>query len=156
MATALMTTLFAALMPLFAGIRHSATVRWAGLEMVQNARVLNEQLCRDLTGARRIVAVSAPTEDRGSLEFEAQDGVVYRYTLGPQGGLERGPAGDLAELAGPVEYLRFLCYNDTDFETPVQTPGAIRLVTWEVGFRSAEPSVPGRSVAGACCLRLGL
>ena len=111
-ATALMATVFAAIMPLFAGIRNSADARWASLEMVQNARVLNEQLCRYLTQARRIVAFSASTDDGGYLEFEAQDGVVYRCAVGTRGYIEFGPVGKLCELAGPVEYLRFACYSD--------------------------------------------
>ena len=50
-AVAIIATVFAAVMPLFAGIRNSAETRWANLEMIQNARVLNEQLCRYLAGA---------------------------------------------------------------------------------------------------------
>ena len=99
-ATALMATVFAAIMPLFAGIRNSADARWAGLEMVQNARVLNEQLCRYLTQARRMVAFSASTDDSGYIEFEAQDGVVYRCAVGTRGYIEFGPVGKLVSLPG--------------------------------------------------------
>jgi type II secretory pathway pseudopilin PulG len=152
-ATAIMTTLFAALMPLFVGIRTSAGARWASLEMVQNARVLNEQLYRYLTQAKRIVAVSAGTEDSGFLEFEAEDGVVYRCAVGTRRYIEFGQVGDLRELAGPVEYLRFTCYSETDLDTPVQTPDDVRLVNWEVGFKSEGPLIQSKSAAGACCLR---
>jgi type II secretory pathway pseudopilin PulG len=166
-ATAIMATLFAALIPLFVGIRNSTSARWAGLEMVQNARVLNEQLCRYLTQARRIVAVSASTEDNGFVEFEAEDGVVYRCAVGTSRYIEFGPVESRRErgdpqrdisrwgtLAGPVEYLRFTCYSEADFDTPVQTPNDIRLVSWEAGFQSAGPLTQGKSVTGACCLRV--
>lgn len=152
-ATALMATLFGAILPLFVGIRHSAATRWASLEMVQNARVLNEQLYRSLTQARRIVAVSATTDERGFLEFEAQDGAAYRCAMAANGSVEFGPVGGLQELAGPVEYVRFACYNEADFDSPVQTPDEIRLVSWEVCFRSAEPALQNKTVRGVCCLR---
>jgi hypothetical protein len=153
-ATAIMATVFAALMPLFTGIRNSADARWASLEMVQNARVLNEQLCRYLTQARRVVAVSASLNDAGYIEFEAEGGMVYRCTLGTRGYIEFGPVGKLHDLAGPVEYLRFACYSDADFDRPLQTPDAVRLVSWEVGLKSTGSLTQGKSVAGACCLRV--
>ncbi len=153
-ATAIMATVFAALMPLFAGIRRSTEARWAGLEMVQNARVLNEHLGRYLAQARRIRAVSASTEDEGYVEFEGQDGVVYRCAMGARQYVEFGPVGRLCELAGPVEYLRFACYSDADFDRPLPTPDGVRLVTWEAGLKSTDSLTQGKSVVGACCLRV--
>jgi len=152
-ATAIMTTLFAAIIPVFVGIRRSAQARWAGLEMVQNARVLNDQLCRHLAQAKKVLAVSASTEDGGFVEFEAQDGVVYRCAVGARRYIEFGPVDRPQELAGPVEYLRFACYSDRDFDTPVSTPGDARLVCWEARFQNADSPVQSRSVTGACCLR---
>lgn len=152
-ATAIMATVFAALMPLFAGIRRSTEARWAGLEMVQNARVLNEHLGRHLAQAHRIVAVSASGDDGGYIEFEGQDGVVYRCAVGPRQYVEFGPVGKLCELAGPVEYLRFACYGDADFERPLPTSDGVRLVTWEAGLRSTDSRMRSKSVSGACCLR---
>lgn len=153
-ATAIMATIFAAIMPLFAGIRNSAGVRWASLEMVQNARVLNEHLCRSLAQAKRIVAVSASTDNSGAIEFEGADDVVYRCAVGAQGYVEFGPVGDLHLLAGPVEYLRFVCYSNTDFSRPVQTPADVQLVTWEAGLKSVGHLVQDKVVTGACCLRV--
>jgi type II secretory pathway pseudopilin PulG len=153
-ATAIMATVFAAMMPLFAGIRNSADARWASLEMVQNARVLNEQLCRYLTQARRVVAVSASTDDGGYIEFEAEGGIVYRCAVGTRGYIEFGPVGKLHDLAGPVEYLRFACYGDADLDRPLQKPDDVRLVSWEVGLKSAGRLTQSKSVAGACCLRV--
>jgi hypothetical protein len=150
----IMATVFAAMMPLFAGIRNSADARWASLEMVQNARVLNEQLGRYLTQARRVVAVSASSDDGGYIEFEAADGVVYRCAVGTRDYVEFGPVGQLHELAGPVEYLRFACYGEADFDRPVQTPDGVRLVSWEVGLKSIGRLTRGKSVVGACCLRV--
>jgi hypothetical protein len=153
MATAIMAVIFTAILPLFAGIRNSAEARWAGLEIVQNARVLNEELCRYLAQARRVVAVSGNTEDHGFIEFETPDGMTYRCAVGTRGYVEFGPAGALQELAGPVEYLRFVCYGAADLDTPVRTPDEVRLVTWEAGLRSAGDLARTKVVTGACCLR---
>jgi hypothetical protein len=155
MATAIMATIFAAILPLFAGIRNSADVRWASLEMVQNARVLNEHLGRHLAQARKVVAVSASTDRDGTIEFEAEDGTVYRCAVGAQGYVEFGPVGHLHPLAGPVASLRFTCYSNADFSTPVQTPADIQLVTWETELKSVGHLVPDKTVTGACCLRVG-
>ncbi len=165
-ATALMVTVFAATLPLFVGIRSSTETRWTNLEMLQSARVLNEHLGRHLAQATRIVGVSASTDGAGYIEYEMEDGVVYRCAVGTRGYVEFGPAGDrrgleefrragicLSPLAGPVEYLRFACYNDRDFHGPLETPAGVRLVTWEAGLRSAGRRASGQVVTGACCLR---
>jgi len=153
-AVAIMAVVFAAIMPLFAGVRNSADTRWAGLEMVQNARVLNEQFCRHLAAARRVTAASADTSDNGYVQFEAADGASYRCALGAGGYVEFGPVGNLSELVGPVDYLRFVCYDGNDLVNPAPTPEGTRLVTWEAGLRSAGPMTRGKIIRGACYLRV--
>jgi hypothetical protein len=166
-ATAIMATIFAATMPLFVGIRHSTDTRWANLEMLQNARVLNEHLCRYLAQARRIVAVSACLDSAGYIEWETGSGVVYRCAVGGRGYVEFGTVADRQEpgkfqrdggrlgiLAGPVEYLRFACYDDLDFQRPLETPDRVRLVTWEARLTDSGHVAPGKVVTGACCLRV--
>ena len=64
-----------------------------------------------------------------------------------------GSADDLAELAGPVEALRFVCYDVNDLESPTEVPASIRLVTWEAVFKSSAPLTQGRSIMGASFLR---
>jgi hypothetical protein len=166
-ATAIMATIFAAAMPLFVGIRNSADTRWANLEMLQNARVLNEHLGRYLAQATRIVAVSASTDSAGCIEWEMEDGIVYRCAVGARGHVEFGPVGERHEpeksrrdrghmgvLAGPVEYLRFACYDDLDFYRPLETPDGVRLVTWEARLKSGGRLASGKVLTGACCLRV--
>jgi len=154
-AVAIMATVFAAVVPLFAGIRKSAEVHWAGLEMLQNARVLNDYLHRHLATTRRLVAVSDGTGESGYIEFESGDGRVYRLQVGRENRLLVGPPGELNELVGPVEYLRFTCYGGMNADEPTCVVSAIRLVTWEAKLLAPSPSVEGRVVQGACCLRIG-
>ena len=153
-AVAVIATVFAAVMPLFAGVRNSADASWANLEMIQNARVLNEQLGRCLAGAVRVIEVSTPTNDDGSIQFEAANGTAYRCALGAGGRIEFGPVGDTAELVGPVESLRFICYDANDLSRPARTPDGIRLVTWEARLHSMGSLARDRIVRGAACLRV--
>lgn len=153
-AVAIVAVVFAAVMPLFAGVRNSADARWANLEMVQTARVLNEQLCRHLAAAHCVTAVSEQTSDEGHLQFEAADGTSYRCFLGADGWVRFGPADNPGELVGPVDALRFVCYDGDDLTHPAAVPGATRLVTWEARLRSSGSMTRGQIVRGACCLRI--
>lgn len=152
-AVAVVAIVFGALMPLFAGVRNSSESRWAGLEMVQNARVLNEQLSRHLAQARKVVSVSGPSTANGHIEFEAVNGAVLRCEVGSNGYVRFGSADDLAELAGPVKSLKFVCYDANDLESPTEIPAYVRLVTWEAAFESSARLMQGRSVMGASFLR---
>jgi hypothetical protein len=154
-AVAILATVMAAIVPLLVGIRNSMDSRWAGLERVQNARVLNEQLCRCLAGAQRIVAVGDRRCDDGHIEFEAADGRVYRCALGAGGWVEYGPVGSMQPLAGPVEYLRFACTDGREVVHSMSDPNDACLVTWEAGFQSSGGHTAARAVAGACYLRTG-
>ncbi|HNS21817.1 MAG TPA: type II secretion system protein [Sedimentisphaerales bacterium] len=154
-AVAIMATVFAAILPLFAGVRNGAETHWANLEVVQNARVLNEHLGRHLAGASRIVAIGSSTSDDGYVEFEAAGGAVYRCDVGAGGYVEFGPVGDLSDLVGPVEYLRFVGYDGNDPGASTQTPDDIRLVTWEASLRNSGRQASGKVIRGACYLRVG-
>jgi hypothetical protein len=154
-AVAILATVFAAIMPLFAGIRNSMDSRWAGLEMVQNARVLNEQLCRCLAKAKRIVTASSSTSDQGYVQFNAADGIAYRCALGASGYIEFGPLGALERLAGPVESLRFTCYDGEDLTYPMSDANDARLIAWEAVLPASHGSTAAKTVMGACYARVG-
>ena len=154
-AIAILAVVFASLMPVFAAMRNHADAAGADLEMVQNARILNEQLYRHLAQARRITAASGSTETSGHIDFEAADGVVRRCRLGSSGCIEFGPVDDLCELAGPVEYLKFTCYDGNDPAVQTDVAGRVRLVTWEARLASAGALAEDRTVRGACYLRIG-
>lgn len=152
-AVAILAVVFAAVVPLFAGIRNSTETRWAGLEIVQNARVLNDQLYRHLTQAKRVVSVSGASEGQGYIVFETVGGAVLRYEVGAGGYVQYGPAGSPARLAGPVTSLKFVCYDVNDPSRPTETATDVRLVTWEASFDSSAPLMRDRTIAGAAFLR---
>lgn len=154
-AMAILAVVFVAVMPVFAAIRNHADAAGADAEMVQNARILNEQLYRHLAQAKRITAMSGSTESDGHIEFEAADGAVRRCQLGASGCVEFGPVGDLCELAGPVESLKFTCYDGNDSAVQTDVAEHVRLVTWEARLDSAATLAQDRTIRGACYLRVG-
>ena len=153
-AMAILAIVFAAIMPVFATVRNHAEAAGANSEMVQNARVLNEQLHRHLAQARKIIAVSGSTESDGYIQFEASDGVLQQCQLGSSGYIEFGPSGDLCDLAGPVEHLTFVCYDGNDPAVQTAVPGHVRLVTWEARLKSAGTLTEDKTIRGACYLRV--
>ena len=133
-ALAIMTVVFAAVLPQFRLIHNSWDTRQASAETVQNGRVFVDFLNRTLAAAVKINTVSSSTDTDGYIEFEAADGTVYRCDLAEDNYIEFGETGDQSELAGPVSSLKFVCYNLDDFDTPTTIVDEIRLVTAEAVF----------------------
>ncbi len=154
-AVAILAAVFAAIMPLFAGVRNSADARWASLEMTQNARVLNEQLCRHLAAAQRVTALGIDASS-GYIQFDAADGISYRCALGEGGYVVFGPVGELSRLVGPVSSLRFVCYDGNDLTAPTPTPDKVRLVTWEARLQSEGSLTRDKILTGTCYLRVAV
>ncbi len=153
-ATVILAVVFATIMPVFAAMRNQTEAAAAKSEMVQNARVLNDQLYRCLAQAGRITAVSGSTETEGFVEFEGGDATIHRCGLGTDGCIEFGPVDDLCDLAGPVEYLTFVCYDSNDPMVRTVVPEHIRLVTWEARLKSAGTLTGDKTIRGACYLRV--
>jgi len=153
-AMAILAVVFAAIMPVFAAIRNHSDAAGANSEMVQNARILNEQLYRHLAQAKRIMAMSGSTATNGYIEFETSDNAVRRCQRGSSGRVEFGPVGDLSELAGPAEYLKFVCYDGNDPAIQTDVPGHVRLVTWEARLESAGTLTRNKTIRGASYLRV--
>ena len=140
-AMSMMTVVLTAVLPLFAGIRNSWDTRRANTEIVQNARVLVDHLQRHLTQAVQIADVSSSSEEGGYIEFTANDGVDYRYSVSGDGYVQFGAsAEDPADLAGPVNQFQFVCYDGNDFATPTDDPNAICFVSVDVTFYDSVAS----------------
>ena len=131
-AMAIMAVLFAVLVPLLRAIQNSWDSKAGDAEMLQNGRVLMDHLQRNLSTVSRITAVSSSAETDGYIEFQDNDANSVRYDInGETGYVEFGPAGNLADLAGPVTQFQFTCYDACDLDTPldpVTDTGLIRFV----------------------------
>jgi len=136
-ATSAMVVIVMTMVPALAGIRNSWDSRQGSAEIVQNARVLADHLQRHLATAAEITAVSALTEEHGTIEFIGTDGRAYCYAAGAQDYVQFGPAGNLTDLAGPVSRFQVVCYDGNDFVTPTVEPARIQFVTATATFANS-------------------
>ena len=127
-ALAIMTIIFAAVVPQFRVINNSWDSKQGNAEVLQNGRVLIDHITRNLSKAVKITAVSDSSETNGFIEFEDNDGNSLRYDIAANNYVEFGPVGGLSDLAGPVSTLQFTCYDGNDFESATTDVNSIRFV----------------------------
>jgi type II secretory pathway pseudopilin PulG len=127
-AMAMITIIFAVVLPQFALIRNSWDAKQRTSEALQNGRVLTDHISRNLSKAKSISAVSTSSVPNGYIQFVANDSNTYRYDIGTNNYVEYGRIGNLADLAGPVSLLRFTCYDVCDLDTPITDVNSIRTV----------------------------
>jgi len=130
-AMAIITIIFAVILPQFRIIRNSWDSQAGAAETLQNGRVLIEHLNRNLSTAVRVTAVSSSSETNGYIEFQDNDANNLRYDIGVNNYVEFGPIGSLSDLAGPVSKLQFSCYGAVDLSTAITDVNAIRSVKVE-------------------------
>jgi len=131
-AMAIMTIIFAVILPQFRIIQNSWDTRAGAAEALQNGRVLIDHLNHNLSKAVRITAVSDPSASNGYIEFQDNDANNVRYDVnGISNYVEFGLVGNLSDLAGPVSKLQFTCYDAVDLSTPITDVNAIRSVKVE-------------------------
>ncbi len=138
-ALSIMVIIIAAILPQLKVVNDSWASKQASAEVLQNARVLVDQINRSLSSADRITDVSDPCEADGYIEFEDNTGTAYRMDIAANNYIEFGPVGSLSDLAGPVSRLRFTCYSKDNFTTPTTVAGDIRFVKAEVIFPNPGP-----------------
>ena len=130
-AMAIISIIFAAILPQFRIIQNSWDSQAGAAETLQNARVLIEHLNRNFSTAVRVTAVSSSSETNGYIEFQDNNANNLRYDIGVNKYVEFGPIGSLSDLAGPVSKLQFSCYGAVDLSTPITDVNAIRSVKVE-------------------------
>jgi type II secretory pathway pseudopilin PulG len=138
-AMAMITIIFAAVLPQFAAIRNSWDSKQGIAEALQNGRVLMDHINRNLSKAAKITNVSASSQTNGYIEFANVVGDVNRYDIHSTNNyVEFGPQpGTLSDLAGPVSLLRFTCYSACDLNTPITDPN-IRVVKVDATFTNSS------------------
>jgi len=114
-ALAIITIIFAAVLPQFRVISNGWDSRQAGTEVLQNGRVLIDHISRNLSKAVKITAV----EPNEYIQFLDNDSNTYQYDINSTSGYVRyGRVGyTLSDLAGPVSSLTFTCYDACDIAT---------------------------------------
>ena len=76
-AVAMITLIFAAIVPQFAIMSGSWDPKQGAAEAIQNGRVLMDHVSRNLSKAKQITAVAA-----SSIDFNDCNGVTWRYSIG--------------------------------------------------------------------------
>jgi hypothetical protein len=137
MAMAIITIVFAAVVPQFRVINNGWDSKRGNAEMLQNGRVLMDHIFRNLSKAVRITAVSDSGETNGYIEFENNDGNDLRYEITAGNYVGFGPVGNLSDLAGPVSSLQFTCYDDNDLDTSITDVNSIRFVNVQATFSNS-------------------
>jgi competence protein ComGC len=142
-AMAIMTLVFAAILPQFRAVQNSWGSKADNAEMVQNSRVLTDHLYRNLSKALKITAISNLDDNNGYIEFKDPDGNLLRYDICPSGYVEFGEVDELSELAGPVSQLQFWCYDAFDLDNPLDMQTADVNDIRSVKIRATLPNASG-------------
>ncbi len=154
-AISMMTVVLSAILPLLASIRNSWDTRQADAEALQNGRVLTDHIQRHLATASVITDVSLASDETGYIEFTDADGISRRYQIGPNGYVQYGAVGDLADLAGPVSKLQFTCHSLEAPDVSTTDTESIRLVDLSVTFTSTGQLSSDKTMASSVYLRTG-
>jgi type II secretory pathway pseudopilin PulG len=129
LAMAIMTIIFAALLPQFRVIQNSWDTKAGASETLQNGRILIDHIYHNLSTAVRITAVSGPSDTNGYIEFLDNDAKNLRYDIDSISNyVEFGKVGALYDLAGPISQLLFTCYDGNDFGAPITDVNSIRFI----------------------------
>jgi type II secretory pathway pseudopilin PulG len=122
-AVAMITIIFAAIVPQFVIMRGSWDSKQGAAEAIQNGRVLMDHVSRNLSKAKQITSAGT-----SSIDFNDCNGVTWRYNIGANNYVQFGQPGNLSDLAGPVSSLTFTCYDACDLNTPITDVNHIRIV----------------------------
>lgn len=147
-AMAMVTIIFAVVVPQFVIIRKSWDAKQGLAEALQNGRVLMEHVNRNLSKAKQITAVST-----SSIEFTDCNNVDWGYGIGG-GYVQYGPPGNLEDLAGPVSTLTFTCYDACDFSASITEVNDIRVVKVDATFTNSAPTGQDKTFSTWAYLRV--
>jgi len=154
-ALAIITIIFAAVLPQFRVIQNGWDSRQAGTEVLQNGRVLIDHLNRNLSKAVKITTVSNPTETNGYIQFLGNDSNTYRYDINSTGSYVRyGRVGYTpSDLAGPVSSLTFTCYDSNNFTNAITDVNSIRFVSVQTILPNPAALGPDKTFTASIYLR---
>ncbi len=152
-AMALISVLFAVLLPQFSNIQNSWASRQGSSEALQNGRVLIDHLKYNLQRAYQITSVSAAAETAGYIEFDDPNGDSFRYDIAANNYVEYGSVGSLSDLAGPVSTLQFTCYDACDLDTPIVDVNEIRSVKVQTTVTNSASLGHDKTFTGHAYLR---
>ncbi len=132
-AMTIMVIIMAAIAPQFRAIRNSWATSEASSNLIQNSRVLQEHIVRNLSSAKEITGVSADSVNLGFIIFTDANDIEKRYMV-DSGYVVFGPRNSEAQLAGPVSKFQVSSYSIYPAVTLTTDANNIRLVEIETVF----------------------
>ncbi|MDD5011093.1 MAG: DNRLRE domain-containing protein [Phycisphaerae bacterium] len=132
-AMTIMVIIMAAIAPQFRAIRKSWATSEASSNLIQNSRVLQEHITRNLSTAKEIVSVSADSVNLGFIIFKDANDINKRYMVSG-GYVLFGTLGSEEQLAGPISKFQVSSFSLDDFDTATTDANNIRLVEVETIF----------------------
>jgi len=154
-AMAIITVIFASILPLFRNVQAGWDVKRGTSEALQNGRVAMEFLNQNIAKSLEITAVSLSSSTDGFIEFVDNDGITLRCDLSANNYIRFGPVGSQEELAGPVTGLKFTCYALDDLDTPITDVESIRLVKINADFVNAAANGPDKPFSTSAYIQAG-
>jgi len=151
-AMAIMVIIMAAIMPQFRAIRNSWASSEASANMIQNGRVLQEHIVRNLSAAKRIVRVSSSSIANGFIIFKDSNDIEKRYMVSG-GYVVFGTLGSEEQLAGIVSRFQISSYLIDPAITLTTDANSIRLVKIETIFTNSNPMGTDRTFLTSAYLR---
>jgi hypothetical protein len=152
-AVGMMAVVVATLAPILHGVQRSWAAKEASSDILANGLAFVYHVHQQLSQACRVTAVSDATTAKGYIQFIASDGDEVRYDVDSGDNIQFGPVGTPTDLAGPVDTMRFTCYDVNDFDTPITDGNSIRLVTVEATLRSPDASAHSQTFRTSVYLR---
>ena len=141
-AMTIMAIIFAAIIPQLSAIRSSWATNEATSTIIQNGRVLEEHINRNISAAKQIVSVSPSSTINGFIIFKDASDVQKRYMVS-DGNVVFGTVGSEEPLAGPVSRFQVSSYliDSSIGSTTLPTTDAnhIRLVKVDTDFTNSNP-----------------
>jgi type II secretory pathway pseudopilin PulG len=151
-AMTIMVIIMTAIMPQFRAIQNSWASSEASANMIQNGRVLEEHINRNLSAAKQIVSVSPGSTTNGFIIFKDVADVQKRYMVSG-GYVVFGTLGSEEQLAGPVSRFQISCYSLDNINTPITDANNIRLVEVETDFTNSNPLGTNRTFIASAYLQ---
>ena len=151
-AMAIMVIIMAAIMPQFRAIRNSWASSEASANMIQNGRVLQEHIVRNLSAAKLIVSVSSSSTTNGFIIFKDSNDIEKRYMVSG-GYVVFGTLGSEEQLAGIVSRFQISSYLIDPAITLTTDANSIRLVKIETIFTNSNPMGTDRTFLSEVFIR---
>jgi prepilin-type N-terminal cleavage/methylation domain-containing protein len=152
---AVIGVLMVAIQPYFYTLRRAWDYSDRRSDILQNARIGMDMMIRELREAKSFTSVTAAAEINGRIVFIDQDDnsiEFKRYNDGTNNMLGHVTGGNTSALAGPIDSLKFTCYEG-DGLTATTNADDIRRVDFELVVADAQGKLDSETLSSKIFIR---